>query len=95
MLPGRPEDPEMRESASIWLYEEGGTFGFPRHGLEAVGNVWENHRFDCNFALGVGGFFAKVRGANPIVDRTGRALKCPGRRADIVSVASNRSANGW
>jgi hypothetical protein len=54
MLPGKPQDPEMRESASIWLFEEGGTLGFPRHGLEAVGNVWENHRFDCNFALGGG-----------------------------------------
>lgn len=51
MLPGKPDDPEMRESASIWLYEENGDFAFPRNGLEAVGNVWENHRFDCNFAF--------------------------------------------
>jgi hypothetical protein len=51
MLPEKPQDPEMRESASIWLFEEGGAFGFPRHGLEAQGKVWETHRFDCNFAF--------------------------------------------
>jgi hypothetical protein len=54
MLPEKPLDPEMRESASLWLFEEGGAFGFPRNGLEAVGKVWENHRYDCNFALASG-----------------------------------------
>jgi len=54
MLPEKPLDPEMRESASIWLFEEGGAFGFPRNGLEAVGKVWENHRIDCNFAFADG-----------------------------------------
>jgi hypothetical protein len=51
MLPGKPADPEMRESASIWLFEENGDFAFPRIGLEAVGAVWENHRYDGNFAF--------------------------------------------
>ncbi len=51
MLPGKPSDPEMRESASIWLFEENGLFAFPRIGIEAVGAVWENHRYDCNFAF--------------------------------------------
>lgn len=54
MMPTRPEDPEMRESASIWLFEENGAFAFPRNGIEAVGAVWENHRFDCNFAFADG-----------------------------------------
>jgi hypothetical protein len=54
MLPEKPSDPEMRESASLWLFEEGGAFGFPRHGLEAVGKVWDNHRIDCNFAFADG-----------------------------------------
>ena len=26
MLPGKPDDPAMRESASIWLFEENGAF---------------------------------------------------------------------
>jgi hypothetical protein len=51
MLPARPEDPEMRESASFWLFEEKGQFGFPRIGIEAQGAVWETHRFDANFAF--------------------------------------------
>lgn len=54
MFPTRPEDPEMRESASIWLFEETGAFGFPRIGIEAQGAVWDNHRYDCNFAFADG-----------------------------------------
>jgi hypothetical protein len=51
MLPGKPDDPEMRESASVWVFEENGEFAFPRVGIEAVGGVWENHRYDGNFAF--------------------------------------------
>ena len=51
ILPDKPEDPDMRESASIWLFEENGEFALPRNGIEAVGAVWENHRYDCNFAF--------------------------------------------
>lgn len=54
MIPGQPDDPEMRESASVWLFEEGGAFAFPRIGLEAVGAKWDTHRFDYNGALGGG-----------------------------------------
>lgn len=54
MIPGKPEDPDLRESASIWLFEEDGAFAFPRIGIEAVGAVWENHRYDYNGALGAG-----------------------------------------
>lgn len=50
MLPERPKDPEMRESASIWLYEENGEFGFPRIGIEAIGKAWDRHGFQMNFA---------------------------------------------
>jgi prepilin-type processing-associated H-X9-DG protein len=54
MFPTKPEDPEMRESASIWLFEENGRFGFPRIGIEAQGAVWESHRYDANFAFADG-----------------------------------------
>ncbi len=54
MIATQPVDPEMRESASVWLFEENGAFGLPRNGLEALGKVWENHRFDCNFAVSGG-----------------------------------------
>lgn len=51
MLTEKPEDPAMRESASIWLFEENGDFAFPRIGLEGIGAVWDTHRTDCNFAF--------------------------------------------
>ena len=51
MLPARPDDPEMRESGSIWLFEENGEFGFPRIGIEAEVTSWEDRRFQANFAF--------------------------------------------
>jgi hypothetical protein len=54
MLTERPQDPNMRESASIWVYEENGHFAFNRNGIEAVGSVWDNHRYDVNFAFADG-----------------------------------------
>jgi hypothetical protein len=51
MLPGAPDDPEMRESASVWIFEENGEFALPRIGIEAVGDAWDAHRYDCNIAF--------------------------------------------
>jgi hypothetical protein len=80
MFPGKPADPEMRESASIWLYEENGAFGFPRNGIEAVGAVWENHRFDCNFAFQDGRVLREsARGAS-------HASVGPDGRANVLGV---------
>lgn len=50
MLTERPSDPTMRESASVWVYDEDGQFAFPRNGIEAIGSNWDNHRCDVNFA---------------------------------------------
>jgi hypothetical protein len=54
MISSRPDDPELRESASVWIFEENGAFAFPRIGLEAVGRIWENHRYDYNMAYADG-----------------------------------------
>jgi hypothetical protein len=48
MLTERPEDPEMRESASLWFFDDSGEIGLPRIGIEAQGAVWDQHRFDAN-----------------------------------------------
>lgn len=48
MLTERPGDPEMRESASLWFFDDSGEIGLPRIGIEAQGAVWDNHRFDAN-----------------------------------------------
>ena len=50
-FPEKPDDPEMRESTSIWLYEENGEFGFPRIGIEGEAHSWENRLYHANFAL--------------------------------------------
>lgn len=51
VFPAKPANPEMREGASVWLYEENGAFGFPRLGLEAESANWELRPFTANFAL--------------------------------------------
>lgn len=51
VLPRRPDNPEMRESVSVWLFEESGAFGFPRMGIEAEAAAWDMRRFQANFAL--------------------------------------------
>jgi hypothetical protein len=50
----RPENPEMRESTSVWLYEENGAFGFPRVGIEAEASSWDNRGVQVNFAFAGG-----------------------------------------
>ena len=54
VLPRCPGNPEMRESVSVWLFEDSGAFGFPRMGVEAEAASWEQRRFQANFALGGG-----------------------------------------
>ena len=51
VLAEKPADPEMREGASVWIYEENGAFGFPRLGLEAESAHWEERPFTANFAF--------------------------------------------
>jgi len=51
VLAAKPHSPAMRESASLWLFEERGEFAFPRMGIEAVAATWETHRYDVNIAF--------------------------------------------
>jgi hypothetical protein len=61
-FPAKPENPEMRESTSIWLFEDHGTFGCPRMGIEGEAWSWENRLYQAHFG------FAGGR----IIDATGR-----------------------
>ncbi len=61
MLTQKPENPAMRESASVWIYEENGEFAFPRNGIEGIGSVWDTHRYDCNFAFANGRALQEIR----------------------------------
>lgn len=51
VFPSQPTDPEMRESTSVWLYEENGAFGFPRMGIEAEASSWDNRRLQAAFTF--------------------------------------------
>ncbi len=53
-FPSCPEDPEMRESTSIWLIEEEGRFAFPRCGIEAEAKCWDDRLFQANMAFADG-----------------------------------------
>ena len=47
----RPDDPEIRDSASFWVVDGGGTVALPRVGIEAVAANWEAHGLQMNVAF--------------------------------------------
>src|SRR5215470_15272196 len=51
VFPAQPAEPEMRESVSVWLYEENGAFGFPRMGIEAEAACWNDRRLQAAFTF--------------------------------------------
>lgn len=53
-LTQRPDDPEMRESASFWISDDRGGLALPRIGIEAVASRWERHELQVNVCLGDG-----------------------------------------
>ena len=70
----KPENPDMRESMSLWLYEENGAFGFPRLGIEAEAASWDNRRVQGNFAIAGGRILngAGMGAAHAPLDADGR-----------------------
>jgi hypothetical protein len=50
----QPDNPEMRESVNVWVWDDGMEFGMPRIGIEAVADQWETHDIQVNIALGDG-----------------------------------------
>ncbi|MBV1688846.1 hypothetical protein KRR38_14485 [Novosphingobium sp. G106] len=50
-FPECPADPEMRESTSIWLFEENGAFAIPRVGIEGEAHSWDNRSYQANLAF--------------------------------------------
>lgn len=56
-FPARPDDPELRDSVSFWVFDDRGELGLPRIGIEAVAANWEQHGIQLNVALGDGRVF--------------------------------------
>jgi hypothetical protein len=47
----RPDDPEMRDSVSFWVFDDRGAVGLPRVGIEAVAANWQAHGLQVNVAF--------------------------------------------
>jgi hypothetical protein len=51
MFAERPDNPEMRDSVSFWVFDDRGEIGLPRIGIEAVAANWEAHGLQVNVAF--------------------------------------------
>lgn len=47
----RPDNPEMRDSVSMWISDDRGALGLPRFAIEAVASQWERHGLQLNVAF--------------------------------------------
>src|SRR3954447_10438060 len=47
-LAARPDDPQFRESASVWVFDDRGLIGLPRLGIEAVASSWDARGLQVN-----------------------------------------------
>jgi prepilin-type processing-associated H-X9-DG protein len=50
----RPGNPEMRDSASMWIFDDRGEIAIPRVGIEALAKNWDAHDFQLNVAFADG-----------------------------------------
>jgi hypothetical protein len=57
-----PDDPQFRESASVWVSDDQGVIGLPRVGIEAVAESWGKRDLQVNLGL-PDGRAAVVRGS--------------------------------
>jgi hypothetical protein len=46
-----PENPDMRDSVSFWVFDDHGALGLPRIGIEAVAANWDAHDIQVNVAF--------------------------------------------
>jgi len=63
-LVDRPDDPDLRDSASFWVYDDEGVISLPRLGIEALGSNWDQHQYQINVAFADGRVF-RVREKGP------------------------------
>jgi hypothetical protein len=50
-LAAQPEDPQFRESASMWISDDEGVIGLPRVGIEAVSEEWDRRGLQVNLGF--------------------------------------------
>lgn len=74
----RPDDPEMRDSVSFWVFDDRGELGLPRVGIEAYAANWDAHAVQVNMAFADGRVY-RLRGDAPSWPPTG-----PGGRPTVL-----------
>ena len=47
----RPDNPDMRDSVSFWVFDDRGELGLPRVGIEALASQWDVHAVQVNVAF--------------------------------------------
>ena len=53
-LTQRPRNPDMRDSASLWIMDDGGDIAFPRITIDAIGSQWDRPAVQLNLVLADG-----------------------------------------
>ena len=66
----QPDDPEMRESSNVWVWDSSAEFGMPRIGVEAVADQWDTYDVQVNIAF-AGGRVLNIFGPGKAHDRRG------------------------
>jgi len=74
MFAERPDNPEMRDSVSFWVFDDRGQVGLPRIGIEAVAANWEAHSIQVNVVFPDGRVYRLREDAasRPVVGRDGK-----------------------
>lgn len=69
-----PENPEMRDSVSMWISDDQGYFGIPRIGIEAAGRPWDEHLYQAQMGFADGRIFLNhgSGATHPARDEAGR-----------------------
>jgi len=50
-LAAQPDDPQFRESASMWISDDAGVIGLPRVGIEALSESWDKRDLQVNLGF--------------------------------------------
>ncbi|MGX6509283.1 hypothetical protein [Rhodococcus sp. SJ-2] len=85
----RPEDPDMRDSVSFWTFDDRGTVGLPRMGIEATAANWDSHDIQINVAFPDGRTYRlrETTPSHPVAGHDGlpRVLGAGGLRFESIS----------
>jgi hypothetical protein len=77
----RPEDPGMRDSATLWVLDKSGRFALPRVTFDAVGETWDMPDLQLNFVADDGQvmrIWAKEPGGLVLDDHGNAAIRTAG-----------------